>query len=256
MSPCRHHRAAPCCSSVARPASLSAARAVNLQGQGRGSHARFRRARPFVPERLWSCRVSQAFACDRNAPCSVRADTRLALPVSPATHPPTPSRVDGHPPARPRCARNVTTALRSVAQEPSDRPLQTDLFKEEDPELLVDRRCRGSRRIRTDGMRGSRRACRGSRLGSWLVKTFPFHSPRPSATSDAPVIARHPASLAFALPSTAARPRPFSRGAREGPPRCDDPERLPTMDALLGPSAISRLCRRDPLLAAISPSAV
>ena len=165
MSPCRHHRAAPCCSSVARPASLSAARAVNLQGQGRGSHARFRRARPFVPERLWSCRVSQTFACDRNAPCSVRADTRLALPVSPATHPPTPSRVDGHPPARPRCARNVTTALRSVAQEPSDRPLQTDLFKEEDPELLVDRRCRGSRRIRTDGMRGSRRACRGSRLG-------------------------------------------------------------------------------------------
>lgn len=137
---------------------------MNLQGQGRGTYARFRRARPFVPERLWSCRVSQAFACDRNAPCSVRADTRLALPVSPATHPSSPSRDDGHPPARSRCTRNVTTALRSGTQEPSDRPLQTDLFKEEDPEPFVDRRCRGFRRIRTDGTRGSRRGCRGSRL--------------------------------------------------------------------------------------------
>jgi len=164
MSPCRHHRVAPCCNPVARLAHLSAARAVNLQGQGCGTHARFRRARPFIPERLWSCRVSQAFACYRNAPCSVRADTRLALPVSPATHPPTPSRVDGHPPARSRCARNVTTALRTATQEPSDRPLQTNLFKEENPEPLVDQRCRGFRRIRTDGMRGSRRAYRRSRL--------------------------------------------------------------------------------------------
>lgn len=64
------------------------------------------------------------------------------------------------------------------------------------------------------------------------------------------------ANLAFALPSTAARPRPLSRGAREGHPRCDDPERLPTMDALLGPSAISRLRRRDPPLAALSPATV
>lgn len=96
----------PVATRVARLAHLSAVRAVNLQGQGCGTHARFRRARPYIPERLWSCRVSQAFACYRNAPCSVRADTRLALPVSPATHPPTPSRVDGHPPARSRCARN------------------------------------------------------------------------------------------------------------------------------------------------------
>lgn len=193
MSPCRHHRVAPCCNPVARLAHLSAARAVNLQGQGRGTHARFRRARPFIPERLWSCRVSRAFAHYRNAPCPVRADTRLALPVSPATHPTTPSRVAGHPPARSRCARNVTTALRSGTREPSDRPLQTDLFKEEDPEPLVDRRCRGFRRIRTDGMRGSRRAYRGSRLRfAARVSTFPWHSPRRSATSDAPVIARPP----------------------------------------------------------------
>lgn len=164
MSPCRHHRVAPCCNPVARLEHLSAVRAVNLQGQGCGTYARFRRARPYIPERLRSCRVSRAFAHYRNAPCSVRADTRLAFPVSPATHPPTPSRVCGHPPARPRCARNVTTALRIGTQEPSDRPLQTDLFKEEDPEPFVDQRCRGFRRIRTDGMRGSRRAYRGSRL--------------------------------------------------------------------------------------------
>jgi hypothetical protein len=185
----------PVATRVARPVHLSAARTVNLQGQGCGTHARFRRARPFIPKRLWSSRVSQAFTCNRNAPCSVRADTRLALPVSPVTHPSTPSRVDGHPPARPRCARNVTTALRSRAQEPSDRPLQTDLFKEEDPEPFVDRRCRGFRRIRTDGMRGSRRAYRGSRLGfAARGQRFRFHSPRRSATSDAPVIARHPAA--------------------------------------------------------------
>lgn len=166
---------------------------MNLQGQGCGTYARFRRARPCIPERLWSCRVSQAFACNRNAPCSVRADTRLALPVSPATHPPTPSRVVGHPPARPRHARNVTTALRSETQESFDRPLQTDLVKEEDPEPFVDQRRRGFRRIRTDGMRGSRRAYRGSRLllaARWL--RFRIHSLRRSATSDAPVIARLP----------------------------------------------------------------
>lgn len=72
-------------------------------------------------------------------------------------------------------ARGMKTALRSVTQEPSDRPLQTDLFKEEDPEPLVDQRCRGFRRIRTDGMRGSRRAYRGSRLlHAARVSTFPW----------------------------------------------------------------------------------
>lgn len=192
MSPCRHHRVAPCCNPVARATHLSAAELVNLLGQGRGTHARFRRARPFVPERLRSCRVSRAFAHYRNAPCPVRADTRLALPVSPATHPSSPSRDDGHPPARPCYARNVTTALRGTTRESSDRPLQTDLFKEEDPEPFVDQRCRGFRRIRTDGTHGSRRTHRGSRLPSWLVRTLPFYSPRRSATSDAPVIARHP----------------------------------------------------------------
>jgi len=164
MSPCRHHLIAPCCNPVARAAHLSAAPLVNLLGQGRGTHARFRRARPFVPERLRSCRVSRAFAHDRNAPCSVRADTRLALPVSPATHPSSPSRDDGHPPARSCYARNVTTALRGTTRESSDRPLQTNLFKEEDPEPFVDQRCRGFRRIRTDGTHGSRRTHRGSRL--------------------------------------------------------------------------------------------
>lgn len=256
MSPCRHHRVAPCCNPVARATHLSAAQLVNLLGQGRGTHARFRRARPFVPERLRSCRVSRAHAHYRNAPCSVRADTRLALPVSPATHPSSPSRDDGHPPARPCYARNVTTALRGTTRETSDRPLQTDLFKEEDPEPFVDRRCRGFRRIRTDGTHGSRRTHRGSRLPSWLVRTSPFCSPRRSATSDAPRRRPTSASLAFALPSTAARPRPLSRRAREGHLRCDDPERLPTMDALLGPSAISRLCRRDSLLAVPSPDVV
>jgi hypothetical protein len=47
---------------------------VDPLGQGRGTHARFRRARPYIPERLRSCRVSQAFTYDRSMPCSVRAD--------------------------------------------------------------------------------------------------------------------------------------------------------------------------------------
>lgn len=135
--------------------------------------------------------------------------TRLALPVSPATHPSSPSRDDGHPPARPCYARNVTTALRGTTRESSDRPLQTNLFKEEDPEPFVDQRCRGFRRIRTDDTHGSRRTHRGDRLPSGLVRTSPFHLPRGSATSDAPRHRPTAASLAFALPSTAARPRPL-----------------------------------------------
>jgi len=54
--------------------------------------------------------------------------------------------------------------LRNVIRETSDQPLQSDLFKEEDPELFDDQRCRGFRRIRTDDTHGSRRTHRGSRL--------------------------------------------------------------------------------------------
>jgi hypothetical protein len=54
-------------------------------------------------------------------------------------------------------------ASRNGTRETFDQPLQTNLFKEEDPEPFVDRRCRGFRRIRTDGTRGSRHVHRGSR---------------------------------------------------------------------------------------------
>lgn len=245
-----HHRAAPCCSSTARSTDLSASSRVNPLGQGRGSYARFRRARPFAPERLRSYRVPQAFACDRCTPYPCSSIACTAFPVSPATHPSTPSSRRWSSTSQiPRCANVKHLAARdqrdvrpTSANQSFQRGAPAAVRCSTLPRLSPRPRRRHARFTPRLPRKPSRLAC------AW---TLSFHRAAPER--DLRRFVRRPAEAraGFRPPVRTVRSRPSVRRPREGNRRFHGPKRLPPMNTP------SRSLPRSPGLAAairVSPS--